>query len=136
VHALLLLILLWETEPGPLVWETGARTPEGGIVVMPADVRRPGAAVAVEPSRVAQWQHWLLVRLALPAAGLAFFGAVVWAGMSVWMRAEPRTPAHFEPTSNPTATASTIPVASTPPPRASFPQPDGAIRAFDAHGMV
>jgi hypothetical protein len=136
VHALLLPVLLAETDPGPLVWELDVRTPEGGKVVMPADVKRPGTKSAA-PARVPPFLRRLLLRVGTPAAGVALLGAVAWSGVSLWSRPATPRPINNDPISTPPVTVRANPdTATPPPPRPEFPQPPDAVRAFDAHGAV
>jgi hypothetical protein len=141
VHALLLLVVLRETEPGPLVWETGARAPDGGIVVMPADVRRPLPKAAAPPRLSPRWRGILIWRVFLPGVGVLFCGAGVWAGVSLWLRPDPQSLTKTEPLPhlNAATSADATSLSPTPPPTASahlFPQPPGATRAFNASGSV
>jgi hypothetical protein len=141
VHALLLLVVLRETEPGPLVWETAARAPDGGIVVMPADVRRPVPAVTAPPRLSPRWRGFLFWRVLLPGVGVLFCVAGVWAGASLWLRPAPQslTRAELRPHSTTATSSGADSLSATPPPAVAvpgFPQPSGAVRAFNASGSV
>src|SRR5262245_1529767 len=132
VHALVLLYWLLESEPGPLIWETDAFTPEGARVVLPADRPQPlppGARPADEPPPAGPWaaarpRRRLPVWLAGATAGAVVLGAAAWAGVALWQRGG----LHPHPAGDP--------ATGLAPAAAALPLPAGAVQAFDAHGSV